>query len=232
MQVDLLRVLQEGEYRRVGDTAVGRTDARAIAAASGSIEQAVREGKFSEPLFYRLAVVSIELPPLRERDNDILLLARYFCRKSCNTYEKPPLCIDDEAANFLQFGYHWPGNVRELETVIRRVVLLESEKAKARTVDGHPGVLIKEDFESHLKPLRYNQTSYDDLCNQVASRIGNGDIALYTLMNEFEQKLIKKALERTRGNISQAAEFLRLGNSTLQNKMKGHGIKRSDFKPN
>jgi formate hydrogenlyase transcriptional activator len=123
LQPKLLRVLQQGEFERLGGTKTIKVDARVIAATNRPLAQAVKEGKFREDLFYRLNVFPIEVPPLRERREDIPLLSWTFVKEFSNSMGKPVDKIEDESLAALQ-EYHWPGNVRELRNVIERAMIL------------------------------------------------------------------------------------------------------------
>ena len=122
-QARLLRVLQEGEVRRVGSTVARRVNARLIAATHGNLRQMVRDGKFREDLYFRLRVVEVQLPPLRERGEDVLALADFLLAKTCRRLNRPPLSLSAEARTAI-VGHDWPGNVRELENAIERAVIL------------------------------------------------------------------------------------------------------------
>jgi formate hydrogenlyase transcriptional activator len=124
LQPKLLRVLQEGEFERLGGSKTIRVDARVVAATNRNLEQAVKEGRFREDLFYRLNVFPIEVPPLRERREDIAMLSWTFVKEFSNSMGKPIDEIADESMLALQ-GYHWPGNVRELRNLIERAMILE-----------------------------------------------------------------------------------------------------------
>jgi transcriptional regulator with GAF, ATPase, and Fis domain len=130
IQVKLLRALQEREIRRVGATTPVKVDVRILAATNRDPKQLVESGAFREDLYYRLNVVSINLPPLRERSTDIPQLAEYFVARACKEAGRSPMAITIEARRLL-LGYHWPGNVRQLETVLQRAVLL----AHGRVID-------------------------------------------------------------------------------------------------
>jgi DNA-binding NtrC family response regulator len=124
-QARLLRVLENGEYLRVGDSTVRKTNIRVVAATNRDMLKAVKEGKFREDLYYRLSTVQINVPPLRDRDDDILLLSRLFLRNFINENRTSEVTLTDDAQLMLK-SYHWPGNVRQLKSVIEQVALFES----------------------------------------------------------------------------------------------------------
>ena len=124
-QARLLRVLENGEYLRVGDSTVRKTNIRVVAATNKDMLQAVKDGKFREDLYYRLSTVQINVPPLRDRGDDIVLLARLFLRNFITDNRTSEVTLTDEAQNLLK-SYHWPGNVRQLKSVIEQVALFES----------------------------------------------------------------------------------------------------------
>lgn len=124
-QARLLRVLETGEYIRVGSSEVQKTDIRIVAATNVDMQKAVAEGHFREDLYYRLSTVMISVPPLRDRGNDILLLARKFASDFADRYSVPPIAIDDDAKNLLR-QYRWPGNVRQLKNIIEQIALFEA----------------------------------------------------------------------------------------------------------
>ena len=124
MQVKLLRVLQDRRFRRLGGTEEVQADIRVVAATNQDLDKLVAEGKFREDLFYRINVIQMRLPPLRDRREDIPLLAEHFLSKYAERMDKPVHSISNEAIALLQ-AYGWPGNVRELENVIERAVALE-----------------------------------------------------------------------------------------------------------
>ena len=130
-QARLLRVLENGEYLRVGDSTVRKTNIRVVAATNKDMLQAVKDGKFREDLYYRLSTVQINVPPLRDRGDDIVLLARLFLRNFINENRTSEVTLTEDAQRLLK-SYHWPGNVRQLKSVIEQVALFES----GNTVDG------------------------------------------------------------------------------------------------
>ncbi len=197
-QVKLLRVLQEKEFERVGGEETIRVDVRIIAATNRDLQQEVKAGRFREDLFYRLHIVPIMLPPLRDRLEDVPLLAEHFLRRLQAELKKPGLRIEPEALKRLQ-AYSWPGNVRELENVLERAaVLCENNVITARDLpplDGKEQTLIPED-----------------------------DLNLNAALMRLEKKMIQKALQKTGGVKSEAARLLGLRPNTLFYKMEKYGL--------
>jgi len=203
MQVKLLRVIQEREFRHLGGVENIKVDIRIIAATNTDLQAAVRAGTFREDLYYRLNVIVIKLPPLRERTEDIPLLVDHFTRKYCEENRRE-LCQVDGAAMKVLMDYDWPGNVRELENVIERAVVLA------------PGSALTPDlFPKHIvtalpaDPLRFPGEGLS-----LKERVGN-----------FEKALILAALERSDWNQKRAAQFLSVNATTLNEKLKRFKIK-------
>ena len=192
LQVKLLRVLQEREILRVGGSERIRVDARIIAATNQDLEKAVREGRFREDLYYRLNVIPITLPPLRERRTDIPLLVEHFLRKSSQDGRRRE--VAPQALESL-IAYHWPGNVRELESVIERAVLL-----------GEGDVILPEDLPAAVRARTVSQRAV------LGLEIPDSGVEL----EEIERALIAKALEKSGGNVTRAARLLGLSRRTLQ----------------
>jgi two-component system response regulator AtoC len=189
IQAKLLRVLQEHEIKRVGGTETIKVDVRVVAATNKDLERLVEEKKFREDLYYRLNVVSIYLPPLRERPEDIPLLIDHFLRKYATQNQKPLVHISPEALDLLS-KYRWPGNVRELENVIERAVTLTQS-----------GIILPEDLPHRIRV----GSAEADL------RVFPGRIPL----SEMEKLYIQKVLEETGGNRKKAAEILGIDRRTL-----------------
>lgn len=198
-QVKLLRFLQEGEYSPVGSNRTLYSKARIIAATNRDLSQAVSRGEFREDLFYRLNVININLPPLRERGQDTLLLAEHFFRKSSEQNQKP-LGGFSRNAQQLILKYHWPGNVRELVNAVERAVLL------AR------GPLIEE---HDLPPSILAEAGRENDSSQLAAGV---------TLQEMERRLIIATLKATDGNRTQSAGLLGITRKTLQNKIKEYGL--------
>jgi DNA-binding NtrC family response regulator len=212
-QVRLLRVIQEREFTPLGDTAPRRVDVRIIAATNIDLKEAVRQGSFREDLYYRLAVVPIELPPLRDRLEDILPLAQHFIQKynEENGREVSEQMVPDVLA--LLESYSWPGNVRELENTIERAVVIA------------PGnEITKECLRPEISdPKSVVSSSHDGASTGAVSEIGRG-INFYEEVRRFEIDLIRRALEQTGGHQSRAARLLGMNATTLNSKIKTYNI--------
>ncbi|MFM8412817.1 MAG: sigma-54 interaction domain-containing protein [Alphaproteobacteria bacterium] len=200
LQVKLLRVLQDKEVRPVGADRSQRVDMRVIAATNKDLGEQVRRGLFREDLFYRLQVIPIALPPLRERRSDVPKLVEHFLARH-NAGRARPLVIAEEALVHL-WEYDWPGNVRELENVIERLAVL---------CDG--GRIGVDDLPSNVRAF----LSEKRLPRPV---LGADGIDLNRAVEEFEGRLIAEALERTRGNKQAAARLLGLKRTTLVAKLR------------
>jgi len=197
-QAKLLRVLQEHEVKRVGSTDTIKIDVRVVAATNKNLEQMVAEKKFREDLFYRLNVVSIHLPSLRERADDIPLLIDHFLRKYAAENKKPAPQISPEALALLK-RHHWPGNVRELENVIERAVTLS-----------HHSLILLEDLPRHLRV-----ESFMEAARSLPSHIP---------LSELEKLYIQKILQETGGNKKKAAAILGIDRRTLYRMAARYGI--------
>jgi DNA-binding NtrC family response regulator len=212
-QAKLLRVIQERDFTPLGDTTRRQVDVRIIAATNVDLKQAVDEGSFREDLFYRLNVIQISLPPLRERREDILPLAQHFIRKYAAENGKH---LSDqlipETLSALE-AYHWPGNVRELENVIERAVII----ARGEGLD-------RSDLrEEVLSPRRQASQSGGQM---PASQIDLSDgISFYDEVNRFQIELIRRALEITGGHQSRAAKLLGMNTTTLNSKIRYYNIR-------
>jgi len=190
LQVKLLRAIQEREIRRVGDTKDIKVDVRLIAATNKDLESAVGEGTLREDLFYRLNVIPIHLPSLRERPEDIPLLAAHFLQKFGRQLGREVRGVSAEALTLLE-QYHWPGNIRELENVVERALVL-----------GTGEMLTEESLPESVR--RQRQPRGVDL------DLPEAGLDLDATLDQIERGLIEKALERTKGVQTRAAELLRL----------------------
>ncbi|OAG28157.1 sigma-54-dependent transcriptional regulator [Thermodesulfatator autotrophicus] len=210
LQVKLLRVLQERAFERVGGTRSIKVDIRVIAATNKDLQKEVREGRFREDLYYRLNVIPIELPPLRERKEDIPLLIEHFLARFNRQKKRNIRGLSKEAMECLM-KYHWPGNVRELENVIERMVILANGEQ-----------LTLEDVPEYI----LEQSQFSCSSNVQDFDIPEEGIHLPELVAEFEKKLIIKALEKTGWVKNRAAKLLHINRTTLIEKMKKQKITR------
>jgi len=214
MQVKLLRVLQQMEIRRVGGTATIKVDARIVAATNASLEDAVAAGTFREDLYYRLNVVQLQIPPLRDRPEDIPLLAEVFRAKFAERLGRPDVVgLDALATNRLR-SYPWPGNVRELENVVERAIILTKGPR-----------LGESDLPERLKRGEVRRTSVPsfDLDEPLFS-------VVQRVQGAVEREYLKRLLKRYRGQLGRAAEHAGVNRRTLYSKMQLHGLKREDFR--
>jgi DNA-binding NtrC family response regulator len=196
-QVKLLRVLQEGEFERVGGTETLRTDVRVIAATNKQLAQLVQDGKFREDLYYRLKVVEIDLPPLRERREDIPLLVNHFLEEFSRYYDKPRPTIQQRAMAALQ-SHDWPGNVRQLRNVIEGIVVMAGPEITLKSL---PGEVRSDDTSSKYIKIPANSS-----------------------LRDAEREMIQATLMNNGGNRAKTARILGLGRKTLYRKMEEHGI--------
>ena len=204
LQSKLLRVLQEHSFERVGGTETIQGDFRVIAATNRDLEASVREQVFREDLYYRLNVVRIPAPPLRERRSDIVPLAEHFLRIYSEKNALPMIGFSDEAVLLLQ-NYSYPGNVRELENMVERAVLM----ARGR-------VLMPEHF-----PARSN---HKDEYGARRLELELTSLPFHKAISELEKRLIEKAMKESGGNKSEAANRLQINRRLLYNKLEEHGI--------
>jgi len=205
LQVKLLRVLQERVVERLGSEEPRPVDLRIIAATNRDLEKEVAEGRFREDLYFRLNVIPLRLPPLRERREDIPLLAEHFLKKFCEREEVPLKRLSPEALECLK-NYSWPGNVRELENLMERLVVLVEED-----------LIQEEDLPEHLRGLSRPP-------GLITVDIPPQGLDLRRTLLEIEKAFILKALELSGGVRTQAAKLLGLKRTTLVEKMKRLGL--------
>lgn len=205
LQAKLLRVLQERELQRVGSSETVRLDVRVVAASNADLPQRIKEGRFREDLFYRLNVVPVRMPALRERLEDVPLLVHHFIDKICRQEDIPPKRISQEALDRL-CSYGWPGNVRELENAVEMAIALSGDRREL-----HPG-----DFPPPSATLRKPVS----LATTPSIRLPEGGLDFERTVSRIERTILDQALERTGGNKKQAAEMLRLKRTTLSAKLK------------
>jgi DNA-binding NtrC family response regulator len=209
LQVKLLRVLQSKSFEPIGSTKTVHINVRVIAATHVNLEKAVSDSKFREDLYYRLNVIPIHIPPLRERNSDIPILLSHFLsafeKNSKHTIEG----FSENAINFL-INYNWPGNIRELENLVERLTIL----------NGH-GIIDVEDL-----PQKYrSHKSQNSLDSKTQSAILCENLDFNSAVDQYENQLILKALEKTGWNRNQAAILLRLNRTTLVEKIKKKGLR-------
>ena len=189
LQLKLLRVLQEKEFYMVGANKPFKIDVRILAATNKDLPTLVKLGKFREDLYYRLNIISIDLPPLRDREDDILELTSWFAAKFANEFNKPIPKFDDGVLELLK-NYRWPGNVRELENIIQRLIVFDDD-----------GMVKKSDLPDYMKSnIREN-------------------IDINKSLKEVELEHIRRVLEFTKGNKTKAAEILKIDRKTLRNRL-------------
>lgn len=223
LQVKILRVLQEKEIERVGGIGAKKVDVRIVAATNRDLEQEVSRGLFREDLYYRLNVIPLHLPPLRERGGDVLLLAECFLQRFCNKKQRPVLTLAPAARKVLS-AYHWPGNVRELENFMERLSIL---------VDGdvvQPADLPQKILNAVGDVAELPEPEPPRIPSTGPSPRGFiwptlGDLAQYNMgLKEFldaiEDKLLEEALDKSEGVKNQAAELLGIKRTTLIEKLK------------
>jgi DNA-binding NtrC family response regulator len=208
-QAKVLRVLEEKKFQRLGSNETVSSDVRIISATNKELKREVEQNRFREDLYYRLCVVNINLPPLRERRSDISALAQAFCNRYSLAYRSEPLKLSKPVLKVI-LEYNWPGNVRELRNLIERAVVLTD--ADEITLDVLPEHMLSNDL------------AVSNLAQDL------NDITISTTLDfkeakkEFERKYIEKCLEQTAGNITQAATLLGMHRQSLQHKIKELGL--------
>jgi len=228
MQVKLLRALQESEFERVGGIKTTRVDVRLIAATNRDLLQEIEAGRFRKDLYYRLAVVPIVLPPLRDRQGDVEELAGHFLEKYNKRLNRKLEGLEPDALAALR-AYSWPGNIRELENLMERVVLfadgpllkrsdlpepIRSGPAGACPTPTPPAVAATAGPSLASESLPPGETGLKDIVRQKSA--------------ELEKDLIARALEETGGNVTRAAKLLQISRKSLQTKMKEFGLRDDD----
>ena len=204
LQVKLLRVLQEREIDKVGETRSIRVDVRVLAATNRDLEKMIADGAFRDDLYYRLAVVSIRMPPLRERTDDLPLLVDHFLTKHSERLSRGRPLVDKEVYSALNL-YSWPGNIRELENVIERALVLDK--------DGRLGL---DDLPDRLRTA-------DQRVAGLRMELPDEGVSL----EDVERELLRAALAKHNGNQTRAAAFLSITRSTLLYRMQKFGLERT-----
>jgi len=216
LQAKLLQVLQDGEFSRLGGESDIRVDTRIIAATNRNLEQAVKEGSFREDLYYRLNVMTIHIPPLRDRIDTIPLLIDTFLRKYNEEYKKSQLPFSDKVMDGMM-AYHWPGNVRELENMVKRMVVLGNED------------LVLQELAQTEEPS--DEDSQRDALDLAALGVDFSNVETLDLKaiskraaQAAEKRVIERVLNQTRWNRKEAAERLQISYKALLYKMKENGL--------
>ena len=200
MQVKLLRVLQEGEFERVGGTETLKVDVRIVAATNKILEDEIKSNNFRQDLYYRLNVIPIHVPALRERNDDIKLLVEHFLAKFNAIYNKNICALDDKIMQVLE-EYDWPGNIRELENVLERAVVLNKSNK-----------LVLDEFPDKISKRQKTTVEFSE------------DDGLISAVNEYERALLISELEKNKGNKFQTALKLKINRSTFMSKLKKYEI--------
>ena len=208
LQVKLLRVLQEGEIRRIGESKPIQVDVRIVAATVKDLVKEVNEGRFRDDLFYRINVLPIHIPPLRERNEDVPLLTAHFIRKYSQAMSKNVVGIDSRALEALM-NYKWYGNVRELENTIERAIVLTD----------------RENIEMENLPLEIQNFQEEIPLEPLAEE----EYSIKKSSRFLEMNLIKKALKKTKGNHTHASKLLEISHRALLYKIKEYGIIEDDL---
>ncbi|MBN1828928.1 MAG: sigma-54-dependent Fis family transcriptional regulator [Deltaproteobacteria bacterium] len=209
LQVKVLRVIQEKQFERIGGTKTIETDVRIIAATHQNLEKAVEEKKFREDLFYRINVIPIHVPPLRDHRVDIPPLINHFLKKFNRLKKKNVQGVSPEAMR-LFINYRWPGNVRELQNVVEMLVVLKEQ-----------GFIEQADLPKKIHGIESGKNDRD-----FALEVNDEGINLNEEVSRFEKMLIEKALAKSGGVKNKAAQFLRLNRTTLVEKLKRYNIAR------
>jgi DNA-binding NtrC family response regulator len=203
LQMKLLRVLQEQEIERIGTTRKVKLNVRVVSATNADLENQVKKGQFREDLYYRLNVIPIQLPPLRERREDIALLARNFLQKFCQEMDRPLMSISPAAMTALE-NYAWPGNVRELENLIERTVALTDNE-----------IIEPQDLPPYI-----GEASGSDSALTSAPRVTESGVNMPEIIGSIERTMIQEALDLSNGVKARAANLLSINRTTLVEKIK------------
>lgn len=222
LQVKILRALQEKEIERVGGTSIKKVDVRVVAATNRDLEGDVAAGRFREDLFYRLNVIPLQLPPLRERGRDILLLAEHFLRGHCTNKERKKLKISKKAQEML-LTYSWPGNVRELENFMERLsILCDGQEVQAEDL---PEKVFKDIGEEPLIRVEEVQPAAPaGFAWPTLRDMGDKEMKLKEFLEAIEGRLLQEALELADGVKNKAAELVGIKRTTLIEKLKKRNL--------
>ena len=212
-QVKLLRVLQSNEIQRVGSDSVIEVDTRIVAATNKNLLEMCQQGRFREDLFYRLSVIQVTLPPLRERTDEIPLLIEYFCDEAAEKLNRQPVKLSRRLRTFL-LKYQYPGNIRELRNTIFRITCLAGVTADFEHLPDARRVGLPTDKEEKAKPTK----------QQSLSEIKK------TASDEAEKQFLESGLQDTAGKVSELARSIDMNRSHLQTLLKKHGLQSKDYR--
>jgi two-component system nitrogen regulation response regulator NtrX len=216
-QAKLLRVLQENELLRVGGTQPIRFDVRVIAATNKNLEKEIQAGNFRDDLFFRIAVIPIHVPPMRERREDILILVNYFLNQLAQAYGRRAKRIAPEAGAILE-NYHWPGNVRELRNIVERLMIM----GEAETITAEQ---VRQALPMFDLPVA--SASVLTKTNEAMEQAAEADetLSLRDRVEHFERQLLSRVFQNVRGNVSEMARRLRTDRANLHRKLQRYNIK-------
>jgi DNA-binding NtrC family response regulator len=221
-QAKLLRVLQEKSFERLGGVETVKVDIRLIVATNKNLEEAISNGKFREDLYYRLNVVSLTIPPLRERIGDLPDLVSYFLKKFSRELKRRAVGITPAAMGKIT-TYGWPGNVRQLENILKRaMVLCQGEWIL------EDQLLFEKVWEKREAEEEWSKKNVEDLLDALFEEFSStlSSPSDSDMISSLERGLILRALQRTKGNQVQAAQLLGINRSTLRSKMDKYHIKK------
>ena len=224
LQAKILQILEDQRLSRLGSIEETPIDVRIIAATNSNLEEEIKKGAFRSDLYYRLNLITILIPPLRERKGDIIPLTNYFIHKYSNELRKEPIHIDDRVKKQLQ-NYNWPGNIRELENTVKRFVALQKADITFTNVQHEEAIERgKEDLESRSHDLIVGLD--DSKIKQLIQ--DNKDICLKTICRQYiaevERRAISKALKLTRWNRKKASKLLQVSYKTLLNRIEEYKL--------
>ena len=230
MQVKLLRVLQEKKFTPVGSNREIDMNVRIVAATNRNLEQMIKEGTYREDLFYRLNVLPIQLPPLRDRKNDIESLAKYFIERFNQRYKKHVRGMDDDALNALK-NHRWPGNIRELENVMEHAFVLESAETITLTAlpDKIKAGLSAQDKAPIAGKIALGEGSIPLEGDTLSFKMNIEKFDFQASKEEFEKQFLISALKAFRGKINQTALHANIPKKTLLRKLEKYGITAKDY---
>lgn len=227
LQVKLLRALQDKVIERLGSEKPIKVNTRIVAATNQNLETLIKEGRFREDLYYRLNVISLEIPPLRERKEDIPMLAEFLLKKICEREGIPVKRLSEEVLEIFK-KYHWPGNIREFENLLERMVLLSDKELLItedlpphlqQIQDGRPSQKREEEEKILEERIFFSKSFFPELPDLV-----EGGLSLNKLLEEIEVFYLKRALELSGGVKSRAARLLGLNRTTFIEKLKRYNL--------